>query len=203
MEMSNVLRTRVVVKPKVKVVITKIEDYQIDYDEYVSKNEEELKTLLEKYKLELFFNGEILDPDGEYFQTYFSKFLEKIDTAKNPKERINLEYIFDYLINKENMDIINQNISEFKKYHFKPNIDIYDYLEYAEKNYKILLFKSFKKYQQIKNRLESEPTYLYKLSEWAQENIKTNKEEYYKKTFLVEYLENILIKKGRTLCQSK
>lgn len=173
-----------------------IEETKIDYDKYILENLEELKKLTKNYIKNLLWSKEILSPDSEYFKTYFLDILKQIDSTKNPVERMKLEYVFDYLMKKENLDKINEDIIEFNKYTFSPKLNIHNYLEYSKKNYRELLVNAFFKYQKIKIKLEYSG-YFFKLAEWSYETIDTKKEEFYKRVFLVEYIENILIHEGK------
>lgn len=176
--------------------IFRIEETKVDYEKYILENLEELKKLTKNYIKNLLWSKEILSPDSDYFKTYFLDILKQIDNTKNPVERMKLEYIFDYLIKKENLDKINEDIIEFNKYTFTPKLNIHNYLEYSKKNFKELLVNAFFKYQKIKKKLEYSG-YFFKLAEWSYETIDTNKEEFYKRVFLVEYIENILIHEGK------
>lgn len=190
---SGTLKKRLVREQK---SIFRIEETKVDYEKYILENLEELKKLTKNYIKNLLWSKEILSPDSDYFKTYFLDILKQIDNTKNPVERMKLEYIFDYLIKKENLDKINEDIIEFNKYTFTPKLNIHNYLEYSKKNFKELLVNAFFKYQKIKKKLEYSG-YFFKLAEWSYETIDTNKEEFYKRVFLVEYIENILIHEGK------
>lgn len=93
---------------------------------------------------------------------------------------------------KLNFKAEKENIDDLiKKYDFSPTLNIDEYLAFAFNNYKTIIQEAINYYQTeiIANNLKIDNSYLLKLAEWLDEVAKKDKDEYYRRLFIFEYLE--------------
>lgn len=82
---------------------------------------------------------------------------------------------------------------------FQPDINIDCYISYAKDNYDILIIKAKNYYQDLLDQSVLNDYYFSKLLNWSQDPYLKDKEEYYRRLFLLEYIEFKHFKRGKRI----
>lgn len=87
---------------------------------------------------------------------------------------------------------VEKNVDDLiREYGFSPSLNLDDYLAFAFNNYKTLIKDAINYHQNeiISKGIKINNSYILEKANWIDEFAKTDKDEYYRRLFIFEYLE--------------
>lgn len=103
-------------------------------------------------------------------------------------------------IRKKNKKVVNKTSSDaeltklLKNHDFTPKLEVDGYLVYAFSNYKTLIKETESFYQKhiLEKNIPLDDTLFIKMAKYIDDGYKLDKLEYYKRLFILDFLENKL-----------